>query len=196
MPACARCIKGGISCEGYGRFPVFLNRTAQGLEKRQRLDEAKPIAPSSSEKPDISANDWKHILAALLNSGDNRMLSQPSATPAYDSQIIALFFHRYLPTNEVIQDGYEGSWLRQTICLQNPGEALHLSLKAISMTTLGRLYKDDRLAFQAGTCYGGALRHLRRALQSEMTVWRNETLTASFILALYEVSLTCSPWPI
>lgn len=196
MPACARCIKGGVTCEGYERFPVFLNRTAQGLEKRERLDEAKPIAPSSSEKPDISANDWTHIFGALLSSEDNRMLSQPSATPAFDSQIIALFFHRYLPTNEAVQDGYEGGWLRQTICLQNPGEALHLSLKAISMTTLGRLYKDDRLAFQGGTCYGSALHQLRTALQSELTVWRDETLTTSFILALYEVSLTCSPSPV
>ena len=188
MPACARCIKGGITCEGYEHFPVFLNRTARGLEKRQRLDEAKSIVPPSSEKNDISANDMRQILGALLISKDNRMLFQPSATPAFDSQIIALFFYRYLPANEGIQDGYEGGWLRETICLQNPGEALHLSLKAISMTTLGRLYKDDRLAFQGGTCYGGALHHLRRALQSEVTVWRNETLTASFILALYEVS--------
>lgn len=189
MPSCARCTKIGATCEGYDRYPVFLNRTAQGLEKRQRLDEAKSIVPPSLEKPAISANASRQSLGAMLNSGDNRMLCQPSATPAFHNQIIALFFHRYLPENEDIQDGYECGWLRQTICLQNPGEALHLSLKAISMTTLGRVYKDDSLALQGGVCYGNALQQLRKALQSEVTVWCNETLTASFILALYEVSL-------
>lgn len=179
MPSCARFITSGIICQGYDRFPVFLNRTAQGLEKRQRLDEAKSIVPPSLEKSGTSTIDWRQMLGAMLNSGDNRMLCQPSTTLAYHSQIIALFFHRYLPANEGTQDGYEGGWLRQTMCLQEHGQALHLSLRAISMTTLGRLHQDDRLALQGQSCYGSALHQLRIAPQSEVTVWHNETLTAA-----------------
>lgn len=127
------------------------------------------------------------MLAALAKSDDNRILSQLSATPAFDSQIIALFFERYLPVDKSAQNAGR-CWLRQAVGLPNPGEALHLSLKAISMTRLGRLFEDERLAFQGGTCYGVALQQLRKALQSEVAVRQDETLAAGFILALYEVS--------
>ena len=92
-----------------------------------------------------------------------------------------------------IQDGYGRAWLQKAIGLQNP-EALHLSLKAIAMTRLGRLFRDDRLTLQGQTCYGRALQQLRKALQSEIFVWQDETLAAGFILALYEVrqSRACS----
>lgn len=188
MPSCARCIKGGRTCEGYERYPVFLNRTARGLEKRNRLDEARNIAYPSSVQAVVSTNGWRQIVGALVNSEDNRMLTRLSPTPAFDSQIISLFFERYSPATKRIQGGYGRGWLKQAIGLQDPGEALHLSLKAISMTRMGRISKDDRLAFQGAKVYGSALQQLRRAVQSEVTVWHNETLAAGFILALYEVS--------
>lgn len=175
MPFCARCIKAGRLCEGYERYPVFLNRTAQGADRRHRLDEVKPNF---------------EILAALANLNDNRMLSQLSATPAFDSQIIALFFESYLPADKHVQDGYGRGWLQQAIGLQNPGEALHLSIKAMSMNRLGRSFKDGRLVFQGAQCYGSALQQLRKALQSKVTVWHDETLAAGFVLALYDVSLS------
>ena len=116
------------------------------------------------------------------------MISQVSSLPTSDGQIIALFYEKYLPTDQWIQNGNGRGWFRQAIGLQNPGEALQMSLKAMSMTRLGRLYKDDRLAFQGATWYGKALRQLRRALKSETGVYLDETLAAGFLLALYEVS--------
>ncbi len=194
MPSCTRCTKAGRICEGYERYPVFLNRTAQGTDKRHRLEETKPNFLSDSVQVVVSSNDWRQFLAAMANLEDNRLISQLSATPAFDSQIIALFFHRYLPADKRIQDGYGRAWLQKAIGLQNPGEALHLSLKAISMTSLGRLFRDERLTFQGQKYYGRALQQLRKALQSEIVVWQDETLAAGFILALYEVrqSRTCS----
>lgn len=184
--SCARCVKGGRVCEGYERYPVFLNRTAQGANKRHRLDEAKPKSLSGPVQIDVAARDWRQMIAAVAKSEDNRILSQLSATPAFDSQIIALFFERYLPVDKSTQNAGR-CWLRQAVGLPNPGEALHLSLKAISMTRLGRLFEDERLAFQGGTCYGVALQQLRKALQSEVAVRQDETLAAGFILALYEL---------
>ena len=193
MPSCARCNKAGRTCAGYQRYPVSLNRTALGLEKRNRLDGLDEAKTSTSPSPNsgqavISTNDWRQIVGALVNPEDNRMLSQLSATPAFDSHIISLFFERYSPANNRIQDDYGRAWLKQAIGLQNPGEALRLSLKAISMTRMGRISKDDRLLFQGGKVYGSALQQLRKALQSEVMVWHNETLAAGIILALYGVS--------
>ena len=185
MPSCARCINSRRTCEGYERYPVFLNRTAQGIDKRHRLDEAKPRFFAGSVQAVISANDWSQALAALANS---EMLSQLSAMPAFDSQIIALNFETYMPVNGPSRDHCGRGWLQQAIGLQNPGDALHLSLKAISMKRLGRLCGDDRLAFQGEVCYGTALQQLRKALRSDTVIWHDETLAASFILALYEVS--------
>lgn len=175
-------------CEGYETYPITLNRTAQGANKRHRLEEAKPKFSSAPVQAVVFTNDWKQILPAVANSQENRMPSQLSASTAFDSQIIALFFEKYLPADKRVHDNYGRAWLQQAIGLQNPGEALHLSLKAMSMTTIGRQCKDDRLAFQGGVCYGRALQQLRKALQSEISVWQDETLAAGFILALYEVS--------
>ena len=188
QPSCARCIRGGRTCDGYGIYTISLNRTAQGAGKRQRLDEAEPSAHTDLVQAPISANDWKEILAALANSQHTNMISQISSSPAFDSQILAIFYQKYLPVNRHIQGGYGRSWLHQAIGLQNPGDALYLSLKALSMTRLGRLCKDEKLAFQGAIFYGRALRQLQRALQDRTIVCQDETLAAGFILALYEVS--------
>ena len=86
-----------------------------------------------------------------------------------------------------MRDKYARGWLQQAVGLQDPGEALKLSLRAVSMTTMGRLCKDEMLAFEGGKYYGTALQQLRTALQSDSTVWHDETLAASLVLAVYEV---------
>lgn len=43
-PHCLNCVQSGQSCEGYGRYPVFINRTLDGLQKRRPLEEARPGA--------------------------------------------------------------------------------------------------------------------------------------------------------
>lgn len=56
-PTCENCRKGKRTCEGYERYPVFLNRTAQGYQKRARLEEVKP-APSSRVVEEDRAIAW------------------------------------------------------------------------------------------------------------------------------------------
>ena len=56
-PTCGNCKKGKRICEGYDRYPVFLNRTAQGYQKRERLEEVK-LAPSSQAAVQDNAIAW------------------------------------------------------------------------------------------------------------------------------------------
>ena len=122
---------------------------------------------------------------------DTRIVFQPSSASAFDKQIVSLFWERYIPsTDESLSDGSPCPWLQQIISSPSPPdtEALQLSLKALTVTRLGRMNQDDRLALQGQSCYVRALQQLQKALRSDHTVGRDETFAAGYLLALYEVT--------
>ncbi|CAF9925376.1 MAG: hypothetical protein ALECFALPRED_003124 [Alectoria fallacina] len=116
------------------------------------------------------------------------MSRTPSNANAVEAQLIAAFWECYIPRSSSAQDGSPCAWLQQSICLPNPPPALHLSLKALAMTRLGSLHKDDSLVRGGRVVYGNALRELHKALYDKHSMWRHETMATCNVLALYELS--------
>ncbi len=100
-------------CEGYARFPVFLNRTLQGPEKRYGLEEAKtPYSRSQSSdldlsqpQPMLSNIDFQRGLVESRRAHDNRILVQPTDSAAFDQQIISALWENYAPSLSSVQSG-------------------------------------------------------------------------------------------
>ncbi len=183
-------------CEGYARFPVFLNRTLQGPEKRYGLEEAKtPYSHSQSSdldlsqpQPMLSNIDFQRGLVESRRAHDNRILVQPTDSAAFDQQIISALWESYTPSLSSVQSGAICVWLQQIINLPTQGIPLHLSLKAFAMTRIGWINKDDSLVLQGNLCYGRALNSVQKALSSEASMLQDELFAAGYVLSVYEVA--------
>lgn len=195
QPFCDTCSKSGRPCEGYARFPVFLNRTLQGREKRYGLEEAKIRSSQSTDRdlsqpqPMASNIEFQRGFVESRRPCDDRILVQPNETAAFDQQIISALWEKYTPSLISAQSGTHCVWLQYIINLPSRGNPLHLSLKAFAMTRVGYINKDESMVRHGNLYYGRALNAVQRSLPSEALMLQDELFAAGYVLMVYEVAL-------
>lgn len=172
-------MQSGRECEGYKRGPVFLNRTAQGWEKRSRLEEALPRRVNST---------IGHVDRTKALKSSSPPL-QISASKAMNLQFHSLFLETYLPSDLKLGPSLTHGWLADAVRINNPGKALELSLLALCVTRVGKVGGDQAMVMKGNTVYGFALTVLRAALDSPKLAWTDDTLAACLVLTIYEVNL-------
>lgn len=191
LPLCKRCHDNGWTCEGYARYPIFLNRTRQGIAKGKPFEEAKRpqdiVSWPTSSTPSLAAPPQQGNISCKPGKGIDGMSLQPSNAAAYEAQLISTFWEHWVPQQSV-QTGCQCPWLQQALNLPDPSPALRLSLKAVAMARLGWIHQDDRLVLSGRVSYGQALQEVQKALYDERTMWKDETLATGNVLAVYEVS--------
>ena len=139
----------------------FLFRTKQVPVKRGRLEEANPsedISGTGDEEPRCqpTRRSWNPVAAPALSEyvlqrdivqrQNFIMKSMPfrlSNANMSEVQLISAFWECYTPSRSMARAGSPCAWLQQSICIPNPSPALRLSLRALAMTRLGWLQKDD-----------------------------------------------------
>ena len=161
------------------------------MAKRHGLEEAKVSSLSEPwlPKPRIIQSELDHCKETFdsLKVADDRLLIQPSYAGAFDQQIISSFWEKYIPSNASAQSGSPCAWMQQVIGLSNPGEALYCSLKALAMTRLAWIHRDDALALKGHIFYSRALQVLKTALSQDYTIYQDEIFAAGYVLSIYEV---------
>jgi hypothetical protein len=175
-------MQSGRVCEGYKRGPVFLNRTAQGWEKRSRLEEA---LPRRDEQEEIQVD-------SPSSSNSSKSPSPPrqlSSAKAVKLQFHGLFLENYLPSNPKEGLGLTHTWLAEAVRFHNPGKALEYSLHALCITRIGRIAGDQALVLKGSVAYGHALRELQLALSSPKLAGTDDTLASCLVLSIYEVRI-------
>lgn len=194
QPFCNACTKTGRPCEGYERFPVFLNRTLQGPEKRYGLEEAKILSSQSTDRspsqPQRMASniEFQRGFVESRRPYDDRILVQPNETAAFDQQIISALWEKYTPSLNSAQSGTHCVWLQYIINLPSRGVPLHLSLKAFAMTRVGYVNKDESMVRHGNLYYGRALNAVQTSLPSEASMLQDELFAAGYVLMVYEVT--------
>lgn len=192
-PDCGRCLQSGRVCEGYNRGAVFLNRTAQGWAKRNRLEEAQPRDPLHDGPYFLSDNGRgsSHTESPSRSPEEPPVAYEPlsylSDTNVKRQIFQNIFLDSYLPKNPHQGPGLQGAWLFEAIRLNNPGQALEHSLHALSLTRVGRITGQYDLIKRGNAAYGVALRSLFIALESPKLAGKDETLAACLILSFYEL---------
>jgi hypothetical protein len=172
-------MQSGRACEGYKRGPVFLNRTAQGWEKRSRLEEALPRRGELEiAKTDGLVTYKSQSLSPLL---------QISPSKSMKAQFHALFLETYLPSSPKLGPSLTQAWLGEAVRLNNPGKALEYSLHALCITRVGRNGGNQALVVKGSAAYGQALKELQDALASPKLAGTDGTLAACLVLSIYEV---------
>lgn len=179
-------------CEGYARYPVFINRTREGIMKRTPFEEAKrpqddlscsaPFIPSFAAPKVVHQSSYPCIQKPV----PDRVPLQPRNAAVYEAQLISSFWEHWSPQQSA-QTGCQVPWLQQALSLPDPSPALRLSLKALAMSRLGWIHRDNALTLSGRALYGQALQVIQKALYDESTMWQDETLASGNILSLYEV---------
>ena len=119
--------------------------------------------------------------------GSFSLSMEMNSSSLFDAQFAGLFLEKYLPSSADFANSASPMWLQQAADIRDPGETLKLSLRALSMTRLGRINGDDNMATQGKINYVFALRELQKALWDEQSMWKDETLAAGRVLVYHEV---------
>jgi hypothetical protein len=183
-PSCSNCDKSGRQCEGYARFPIFLNRTMDGTAPRVHLEESKP-----------SKSRNKHDSETLLNPGLTIALSLMgiSQCQAWKAQVVAWFWESYATVSR-FDDGdrdvpeRNSLWLYRAVEVPHPLPVLKQALLALSIVRYGRVTGNVDLTSYGQRLYGIVLRALQQAMYDENSATSDATLASVRVLVLYEVS--------
>ena len=196
-PDCERCLKSGRQCEGFDRFPTFLNQTVDGPQKRFGLEEAKPRTTTGTSSSAVSSrrsspgqSRSRRITRSRTHAraAGSTLSRQPSNSELVDSQLISQFWKSFAPIETSSSQVSPCRWLQWSLEVTRPTVALGLSIKALSLTRLGWQNEDVALSTRGRTMYGNALKELQKALWTEDLMWLDETFAAAYTLSVYEVS--------
>ena len=195
LPVCRRCIDAGNRSGGYTRYPVLFNRTIQGITKRRPVEEVKrsqqtvswSISSPSSANESITAQQRQR--SSTPEQFVNSICVQPDNGTVREAQLISTFWDHYIPQQSA-QSGCHCKWLQQAMDLPNPSPPLRLSLKALALSRMGWMYRDDTLVLHGRMMYSQCLQAIQKALYDEGTMWQDETLATGNILAWYEVNFS------
>lgn len=162
-------------CEGYERFPVFLNRTARGLERNERLAEARPVT--------LYYDEYSGMVAITTPPA---VPASPPAHEALQAQLAARFWADY--TTETSKGTV---WFEAVMGIAQPQAVLAAAKLALTLGRVGWLHGDERLVRLGRARYSCALGLMQAALYDEELRYSDQTLAAGRMLGLYEVSSVC-----
>jgi hypothetical protein len=187
-PSCQNCCKSRRQCEGYARFPIFLNRTTDGVVQRSHLEEAKTV--SCQKKPPSEK------LSRLARVSPLALL-EISTCQSWKIQVIAWFWESHADLSKFDDGGVAATesnshWLYRTLEVSHPLPVLERTLSALSASRYGRIIGNLDMAVHGQRLYGLALKSMQQAMYDEATMLSDETLMSVRILVLYEVRETPS----
>lgn len=164
-----------------------MNRTADGWQKRQRLEEAQP-RDEQERSPQESPTSTQTTTPPLEPRSIHWPVKHVSDTTVKRRMFQMLFLENYLPSAPKYSRGTPGAWVTEAVHLNNLGLALEIALQALCITRVGRYTGHQDLIYRGKIAYGQALRALYIALGTPKLAGSDETLAAASILALYEVN--------
>ena len=119
-------------------------------------------------------------------------LLQSLEEPAISSECWSLFWDRYMPQHDYVEDditlnwGHPTKWLEIVNELPGDEPCLKLAFSALIMSQVSKDSRDQQLAEASTLLYGNTLKDLQAALRDSERVYSDEILIASLSLALYE----------
>lgn len=174
-------------CGGYERYPVFINRTAAGIVKRNALEEVKPDVSPWNYIPWTSAMDNSHKQGLKdLQLSQLSILENPTPQAVSEVRFIAWFWNNYA-SSAVGSLQRKPAWLYQAITINKPTLLLRDVLLALSVTSYGKAHKDVAAARGGRRLYSKGIDSLQKALSHSQLMWHDETLVAVRVMILYEL---------
>ncbi|KIW30982.1 uncharacterized protein PV07_02667 [Cladophialophora immunda] len=166
---CNTCRRRKVRCEGYERYPVFINRGQTGLQRRRRLEEARSTPPQPA-----------------LQNQNTIVFSTPSPSQVNEDQLISSFWEGYSTVSPQYSRTREPAWLYHSINISASITPLRLALLSLAYTRTGRLQNNQTLIRKGQEIYGRVLRLTQNALYDPQLMRHDELLAAARCMVLYE----------
>lgn len=188
-------MRGRRSCEGYDKYNVFIIRTTDGLQKRKPLDEAKPRRTLTKTGFSINGDRTTPEGSQLISGIKPEPISNPddpsleiaiNTVPVFLRRAESLFMEYWVPLN-ISRVPRRSIWFATIVSRGTRSSALEASMKALTLTRLGRMTCDDSLVRLGSTAYGIALQELQKALYDKDLMWDDDTLAAGRVCVQHEV---------
>lgn len=189
-PECNTCLRRGTKCPGYRPTQSFILHTFHKGNERPGLireDEDRYRYANQGGESGHGA----HVVQ--LRPSDARPLDAPIPRPVTSQsaidriQFLSSFITLYLPRREgevLTPPSAMMLYLPNVPCVTN---VFTSALDAVSMAQLAVDNKNLPLIYRTRSTYGTALSQLMRAITDPEDSLQDETLLATYMLALYEV---------
>lgn len=168
-PACARCIKRGLTCPGYEHDRLFLH-----------YNHGKALGRSGSPVAPTQPHTVKPAQSVVLTKAVD-------ARPSARTQLFSSFASAYFPLDTAGTAGAD-TWyhvITDLSILPNKGQLLEKALSAITCVALGQIYQDQRILYHGTHLYNAAVRHMSNMIRRQVP--SEELLYATVIFQRLEV---------
>ena len=205
-PECMRCRRGNRKCGGYNRPAKFVNSAPESVKKskpggsqrstshfRTSQNENSSIisfsSPGSDSTNSIPNSPAAFSWATIMQGSPRANLISPQAELA---QTVSVFLAAFNPSTQN-PNGSESlklftPWLRFIPEYVGKSSALDTALACLSLHSIGSFSRNNAILHDSCRYYGKALHNLRRNLVGRESALAPETLCATMILTIYEVS--------
>ena len=112
------------------------------------------------------------------------------APSSYQAQLLStliITMSSSQPGNMIPTSHCHRAWLSDIATSASISNTLMWSIRALSLSQLGRQVEDENLIQNSKAMYGKALLHLEKSLQDPIDGLSTDTLSATAILCIYEV---------
>ncbi|KAL7944431.1 hypothetical protein V8C42DRAFT_353748 [Trichoderma barbatum] len=183
-PACDRCVRAQLSCEGYETNMIWLNSTASAKSAQKcctppRLEAASDIRP------------WMVSYAKQRQSGSHVMLPDSFARSAREQLYFGLFWSIMIPDGPQFSpkssDLSSVGWTRFIGDLYNTETALRFATVATATSILGRIHNDEQLRLKGLQVYSWTVQEMIKAVKQPNRAKSDSLVVAARVMALYEL---------
>lgn len=196
QPACRKCAKAAIQCEGYERQLTWKTAAVQ----RRRKVKIRVTCSAPRSKDEVLADTqraesfWVAETSSLSSDSPDTSLSLASnlSSPAVATQqLVSHWIDFYQSSDEKQHQSNVGAWVLLCVDLQGTSTALDFALLALSSVRLGRTWGNTALIRLGHEFYTRALYATQHSICSTKEALKDATLAACQLLKTYEASGTC-----
>lgn len=189
-PACQRCRRAKLDCEGYERYPVFIDRTTAGIQKRKPLEEAKARDPSNVGQGLVPHRQLEPAAEYIVQLP--HLPSRAIEACRFTSWFCETFIQAR-PSKHVLET--PSHWLKYVFDLPSPEPVLSEALLAVSVTRCGKVQHNATIVREGRRLYTGSLRLLQHALSHPSLAVHEDILATAGLMILYELFDATSQTP-
>ncbi|KAL7922995.1 hypothetical protein ACQKWADRAFT_320364 [Trichoderma austrokoningii] len=183
-PACRRCIRAELACEGYETDMIWLNSNANTAKKQGHTESPQPKAVSE-------ARPWIVSYTRDARPGSHGTLQDSFARSSGEQLYFGLFWNIMIPEgarfSPQLMDLASVGWTSLLGDLYNSETALRFATIAIATSVLARLNNDEQLCLQGLQVYNWTVQEMIRAVKQPSRAKSDSLILAARLMAFYEL---------
>jgi hypothetical protein len=194
-PECNTCLRRGTKCPGYRPTQSFILHKFNDQTERPSIirEDENRYRYANQPSPEGSDSSGSHGAVVHLQPGRLRPLDAPivrqvSPIAIERVQHMGTFLSLYLPHTEANAMPPPSALMLVLPSLPATSPALLSAIDALSAAQLAVNNRNYPLINRSRSLYGSALTQMLNAIQTTASAMEDETLLATYLLTLYEVS--------